>query len=349
MERKLRTSVAEVDIRARTLRAATARGRLAPLVALAGLALLMAAVPALQPSEYLLSFLFVTLMYASLATGWNIVGGFAGYLSFGHAAFFGVGGYTAGLALLYWGWSPLLTSLPAAVLAALIALGVGYPALRLRGPYFALVTLLLAMVARLVVMNVPWTQGAQGFWLPAPEMDSWSNRAMFYEVMLIVAMATLVISYLVQRSRLGLGLAMIREDEDAAQTIGVNATGVKLAAFALSAGLAAVAGGIFAYYRTYVHPNHLFDIYLSVAVVLMALFGGRRRWFGPAIGAFLLSTLNELLTISIGTEVARVAFGLLLVAVVMAMPEGIVSLPQMIRHTAQGRRASNPQGQRAAR
>jgi branched-chain amino acid transport system permease protein len=300
--------------------------------------LLMATIPLLGASEYLLSFLFVTLMYASLATGWNIIGGYAGYLSFGHAAFFGLGGYVTGLTLLYWGWSPFVTAILAAAVAASVALAVGYPVLRLKGPYFALVTLLLAMVARLVVMNLPWTQGAQGFWLPAPEMESWTNRAIFFEVMLGLAAATLAIAYAVLRSKFGLGLAMIREDEEAAQTLGVDATRLKLTAFASSAGLAAIVGGIFAYYRTYVHPNHLFDLYLSVNVVLMALFGGRRNWYGPAIGAFALSIVSEVLTVSIGTEVARVAFGLLLVVVVMAMPDGITALPRLIKQAVLARR-----------
>ncbi len=297
--------------------------RSAPLGMVAA-TVLLALLPLTHPSEYLLSFLFIAFMYASLASSWNIVGGFAGYLSFGHAAFFGIGGYATGLALLHSGWSPFITAIPAALLAGLFAALVGYPVLRLRGPYFALVTLILTMVVRLVVMNLSWTKAAQGFWLPFPPFDNWTSRAVFYEVMLAILVLTLLVVRWVQYSKLGIGLIMIRNDEEAAQTFGVDATFLKVTAFVLSAALAGLVGGIFAYYRTYVHPNTMFDAYISVTTVLMALFGGRHIWLGPALGAITLSVLSELLTLSIGTEIARVVFGLLLVAVVVTMPDGIL-------------------------
>jgi branched-chain amino acid transport system permease protein len=290
---------------------------------------LVALFPLTRPGDYLLSFLFLVFMYASLAVGWNIIGGFAGYLSFGHAAFFGLGGYITGLALFYADWSPFVTALPAAALVGLFAALVGYPVLRLRGPYFALVTMTLTMMLRIFFTNVEWTQGSQGVFLPFPPFDRQTGQVVFYLVMLAILVVTLLIARWVQHSKLGIGLVMIRDDEDAAQTLGVNATALKLIAFSLSAGLAGLVGGIFVYYRTYVQPSTVFDVFLSVSVVLMALLGGRHSWAGPLIGAIILSVVGEILTLSFNAEIARVAFGVLLIVVIMLAPNGLLGLAHL--------------------
>jgi branched-chain amino acid transport system permease protein len=139
----------------------------------------------------------------------------------------------------------------------------------------------------------------------------------------------LLIARWVQHSKLGIGLVMIRDDEDAAQTLGVNATALKLIAFSLSAGLAGLVGGIFVYYRTYVQPSTVFDVFLSVSVVLMALLGGRHSWAGPLIGAIILSVVGEILTLSFNAEIARVAFGVLLIVVIMLAPNGLLGLAHL--------------------
>ena len=197
--------------------------------------------------------------------------------------------------------------------------------MRLRGPYFALVTLILALAVRVVVLNLEWTGGSSGLFLKIPEMDPLANRVLFYEAMLAVLLVSVLVAYAALRSKLGIGLIAIREDEQVAQTLGIDATRLKMIAFLLSAFLAGMVGGIFSYYRTYVYPNIMFDVNLSVLVVLMALFGGRQTWLGPILGAVVISLVSEFLTLQMGNEAARVLFGLLMVAVILYLPDGILA------------------------
>lgn len=299
---------------------------ISPALVLLILALGLALLPLLGTSDYILSFFFLLFLYATLATSWNILGGFAGYLSLGHAAFFGLGAYGTSLLLLNFGWSPVLTTLPVAVLVGGFAGLIGYPILGLRGPAFALVTFMLTMILRLLVTNVKWTRGSTGLWLPFPPFDVWTNRVIFYETMLLVLLAMLLVAWAIQHSSFGLGLAMLRSDEEAAQAMGVPTMLLKTSAFVLSAVFAALAGGIFAYYRTYIQPSTVFDLFISITTVLMAVLGGRQWWFGPLVGAVILSSLGEVLTLTLGAQSARIAFGILLMLVIILAPDGVCGL-----------------------
>jgi branched-chain amino acid transport system permease protein len=294
------------------------------VAALAALAIL-AAVPWLGAGEYPLALLYSIFMYAGLAVAWNLIGGFAGYLSFGHAAFFGLGGYTTGMILLGTGLSPLITAPLGGAVAAAFAAAAGYPCLRLRGPYFAVVTMILALAVRVAVLNVPWTGASEGLWMPLPPWDTLIGRRIFYYAMLAVAVMTFLVARAVQLGKMGMGLEAIREDEDAAQSIGVPAFRLKMAALAASAALTGMAGGIYAYDRVFIHPDFMFDIHLSVMVVLMALLGGRHSWLGPVVGAVVVRLAEEFLTVRVGTEAARVIFGLGLALVVVFLPSGLLS------------------------
>ena len=299
----------------------------------------LAAFPLLRPSVYLLGFLLLTFMYVALASSWNIIGGYAGYLSFGHAAFFGLGAYTTALLLFYLGWSPFLTLPLAGLLAALFAALVGYPCLRLRGPYFSLITLILALAVHIVVLNAPFTKGAFGLFLPFPPVDIFTNHVIFYEAMLGLMILAVFTLRWVERSKLGVGLAAIREDEDAAQTLGVNATRLKMQAFLLSAFLTGLVGGIYSYYQSYLHPSFVFDTQISINIVLMALLGGRLSWVGPLLGAALLSVINEVLTIQVEAQTARIVFGLLLIGVIIFLPDGLMAYAEPLRQRLLGREA----------
>lgn len=288
-------------------------------------AALLGLVPVGLHNIYLLSFIFSVFTYAALAVSWNIIGGYTGYLSFGHAAFFGVGGYTTALLFSDLGWSPFLTTPLGGVLAAVLALLVGYPCLRLRGPYFALVTLILTLAIRVIVINVPWTGGSGGIFLKLPNTDALTNWMIFYEAMLGVLLVSVLAGYWALRSKLGIGLVTIREDEEVAQTVGIDVTRLKMVAFLISAFLAGMAGGIFSYYRTYVQPSTMFDANLSVLVVLMALFGGRQSWVGPIVGALVISVVSEFLTLQLGNEAARILFGILMVVVILYLPDGLIA------------------------
>lgn len=290
--------------------------------------LCMALFPLLRPDAYYLSALFSLFMYTALACGWNIFGGYTGYNNFGHAAFFGIGAYTSALLLLKWGLSPFYTCILGGLLAGICAVIIGYPCLRLRGPYFVLVTLCLGLSARLVVINVEFTGSSTGLYLPFLKVSMFANRVIFYEVMLALTWIVVLIAMGIERSKYGLGLRSIYQDEDSAETQGVDATRLKISAFALSAFLAGVAGGIYAYYRSYIHPDFIFDIGISVLVVLMALLGGPGTWIGPVLGACIVVVINEVLTAhaDIGAEFARIIYGLLLVFVIMYLPHGLVGL-----------------------
>jgi branched-chain amino acid transport system permease protein len=290
------------------------------------LAIFLALIPLFRPSVYMLSFLSLLLMYAALATSWNIAGGYTGYLSFGHVAFFGVGGYTTALLLIAFKWSPLWTSWLGGLLAALFATLVGYPCLRLHGPYFSLVTLILALAVKVIVLNMRWTGGSSGLWIPLPPWDTFTTRVIFFEAMVFLLAFVLLVARATYLGKIGKGLTAIRENEIVAQAIGINTTYLKMVAFITSAFLTGVIGGLYSYMQNYIHPDMMFDPTISVFMVLMALFGGAKTWFGPLIGAATLRVVDEILTLSIQAEMARILFGLILAGVVLFMPDGLSAL-----------------------
>ena len=298
----------------------------------------LALLPVLKPDIYYLSALFGIFLYASLACGWNIFGGYTGYMNFGHAGFFGVGAYTSALLLLGFGLSPFYTLILGGALAGVLAAIIGYPCLRLRGPYFVLVTFCLGLAARIVVINVEWTGSSTGLWLPFLKVSMFVNRVIFYEVMLAIMVLTILAAMWIERSKFGIGLRAIFQDEDSAETQGVNATKLKIAAFIVSAFLAGIAGSIYGYYRSYIHPDFIFDVSISVLVVLMALLGGRQSWVGPVIGAAIVVIINEVLTayVGIGAEFSRIIYGLLLVIVIMYLPNGLIGLSHHQKETCIG-------------
>lgn len=310
----------------------------------------LAALPVLRPPGYFLSFIFKVLLFVILSESWTLIGGFAGYVNLGHIAFFGIGAYTSAMLFRLFGISPFVGALPAGIMAAVVALVVGYPCLRLKGPYFVVVTMCFASVTDLIVRNWNFVGGPQGLHLKLVPMEIDLSRAVFYEIFLGLAVVTALIVRWVQYSKFGIGLSSIREDEDVAPTLCINAGALKVRAFALSAFFAGVAGGIYAYYISYVNPEIVFDANMSVLVVLMALFGGPASWAGPLIGAGFLSVINEILSLFIKPEIARIIYGSMFVAVIIFMPDGVV--PYLERKIKQLRGGSisgslNPRSLRA--
>lgn len=293
----------------------------------AGILILLTLFPLFSPPAYFLSMLYMVFLYVVLAESWNIIGGLAGYLSFGHVAFFGIGAYTTAFLMKQLGLSPLgtiLSSLPAGLVAAMVAFLIGYPCLRLRGPYFAVITLCFAFVVHMVIQNIEIFGGVEGLWLPAMEKPISFIRAVFYEIMLGLMVAVILIFRWIEKSRLGMGLMTIKEEEEVAQTLGIHTPRLKIIAFGLSAFFPGIAGGLHAYYLAYISPEIVFDVMISILIVLMALFGGGGSWIGGLIGAVSLSLVNEFLTTFIGAEIARIIYGLLFIGVIIFMPNGIV-------------------------
>ena len=296
-----------------------------PLVAIA----LLAALPAAGPDIFYLSTGVLLFMYIALVSSWNIIGGYSGYISFGHGAFFGIGAYVVAIFLIKLGYSPFLMCFIGGAVSALFALIVGYPVLRLKGPYFSIATLCLGLAVPVIVINMPEsiTGGGTGLFMPLMPIDIFVSRTIYYETMLVLAVGTTLLARWILNSKFGLGLNAIRENENTAETIGVNSTMLKISAFALSAFLVGIIGGIYAYYRTYVHTTTVFDPNLSVTIVLMAIFGGAATWEGPVIGALILTIIDQVLISAFPgapAEISRLIYGLILVLVMMFMPSGIM-------------------------
>jgi branched-chain amino acid transport system permease protein len=272
------------------IRAGRSRMAIAIVLALAGLGLLVA-----LPTYFLLPSEQRTLggvfMFVALAQGWNIIGGFAGYPSFGNVVFFGLGGYTAAILMAKSGLGFWLALPAAALVGVAFAVLIGVPILRLRGHYFAIATLGVAEGMREVVVNLDGlTGGNSGITVPAvgaEAVTSYPGNTGFYYYFLVLALFATAVVWLVAHSRFGYGLRAIAQDEEAAAAAGVNTTRLKVAAFALSALLTAMAGAIYAFQQVTIYPSRLFDVDITVLMVVMAVIGGTGTVIGPVIGAVL--------------------------------------------------------------
>ncbi len=279
----------------------------------------------LYGSDVLLQFGINTLLLAVLAQGWNIIGGYAGYASFGNSVFYGLGSYGVAIAMVQWGLPFPVGMIFGGVLAIFFAFLFGVPVLRLKGHYFAIATLALAQVMSAIVSNI--SLAGQNIGLVLPPLN---NDRLFYELSLgLLAIATLTVFWLT-RSRFGFGLIAIRENEEGAAVMGVNTTLYKVLAFALSGVFTALAGGIHAYWITFIDPDSAFDISLNVKMIIMAVFGGPGTVFGPIVGAFVLSAISEVLSSEV-TNIAGLFFGIVVIAAVVLMPRGIADVMRQFR------------------
>lgn len=296
------------------------------LLVILGLGLL--ALPWLVPVLYIQHLLILIFMYVALASSWNIIGGYAGYESFGHIVFFGAGAYTSALLMARLGWSPFLTAPLAGVVACLVAL-VALPSLRTREAYFAITTLAMAFVGQLLIYNFDSiTEGGRGIFLPLPPWDAEVAKRPFYYAMLLGAAGTVALNYIVKHSKFGLGLELLRDDEDKAEAVGINTTFYKALAFVLSAFFPGFVGAIHAYYLNYISPASTFSILISINILLFAIFGGKGTVAGPVLGAVILIPASQFLNIMLASELHTLLFGLLLIFVVWHLPGGLVSLVQ---------------------
>jgi branched-chain amino acid transport system permease protein len=288
---------------------------------------LLASVPWLGLPAFYESFLYLVCHWAILALSWNILSGYSGYFSFGHGAFFGIGMYTSAGLAAHLNW-PFLWTLPAAALmAALLGLGLGVVVFRVksvRGELFALLTLAVTFVVGTIVLNTR-IDGGPGIYLNAVAVPAIgpSASSSLYLMALAGAIGTMLIAYKVQSSKLGIGLFAIHDDEDVAEVMGVPTFRYKLLAFALSCSLAGLAGGIHALFVSYVTAGETFNITVPLTVVLMSVLGGTRHWAGPAVGALFITVL---LFMSAGSNpvAGKAAVGVILIVVILFMPNGIL-------------------------
>lgn len=298
-------------------------------VTLAALAVLVVAFPSMAPDAFILSVGVTIASCAAFAVGWNFMGGFTGYISLGHAAYTGLGGYGTALLVIEMGFNPWVALVSSAVVVAVLAVPIGIASLRVRGASFVIVS--IAVVLILLLVSQSWsglTGGSNGLRVPRPfgpdVLRPEQHERFFYLNCALVAVALLV-WWAIDRSRFGTGLKAIREDEDKAQALGVPTFTYKLVVFVVSAFFTAMAGGLYALWFGYLDPIFQFSILIGSYMVLMSLLGGIRSLFGPVLGAVVVGYALEFFKAQYGdTQLHLVALGLMLAVVVLFMPDGVL-------------------------
>jgi branched-chain amino acid transport system permease protein len=284
----------------------------------------------------------VVLQFVVLATAWNILGGYCGYVNFGSAAFFAIGAYTTvAIHKLLPLPIPLLI-LAGGAIAGIVGFGMGYLTLRLRGAFFAIATLAMAVVLQTLVINWDFVGGSRGAYIIRPNSITIAGFELPYIqylflLMLVLAVGALTAARTIERSRLGYGFATIRDDELAAEACGVPTLRLKLIATTISGAFMGMAGAPFPYYIGYLEPSSAFGLAYAVNSIAMPMIGGTTSWIGPLIGAVLLGSLQQIATVTISSAVNLLLVGVLLVTFVIIAPNGIVGMVQD-RRRARARR-----------
>jgi len=273
---------------------------------------------------------YTVLQFIVLATAWNILGGYTGYVNFGSAAFFALGAYaTVFLHKFYPLPIPLLIVI-GGVVSGIVGFGMGYLTLRLRGAFFAIATLALAVVLQTLVVNWDYVGGSRGAYIIRPNEIAVIGPYVQYLFLLMLALVVIALTVArgIERSQLGYGFATIRDDELAAEASGVPTLRLKLVATMISGALMGMAGAPFPYYIGYLQPSSAFGLEYAVNSIAMPMIGGTTSWVGPLIGAVLLGSLQQIATVTISSAVNLLIVGLLLVAFVIIAPNGIIGLVQ---------------------
>ncbi len=263
-------------------------------------------------------------MYGTLASALNIIAGYTGYVAFGNSVFFGIGAYTVAVTMTNHGWSFYPGVLLGGIVAAFFAFLVGFPLLRLRGPYFTIATIGVNGAMLEIVNNLEFTGGGEGITLPLIQMSPEATYAFFYYLMFSVLLITLIVTYWLSKNRFGYALRAIRANEEAAGAIGINAPIYKTIAWMISAIFTAFAGGIYAYWMTFIDPSGVFDIMIGVKSFVMMLLGGGGTILGPIIGASILELVSEFVWSNF-LILHMMILGIIIVITVMFMPRGIIA------------------------
>ena len=273
---------------------------------------------------------YTVLQFIVLATAWNILGGYTGYVNFGSAAFFAIGAYTSVFFHKAFPMPIPILIVIGGIMSGIVGLGMGYLTLRLRGAFFAIATLALAVVLQTLIVNWDYVGGSRGAYIIRPNEIAWIGTYIQYLFLLMLALVVIAITIArwIERSQLGYGFATIRDDELAAEASGVPTLRLKLVATTISGALMGMAGAPFPYYIGYLQPSSAFGLDYAVNSIAMPMIGGTTSWVGPLIGAILLGSLQQIATVTISSAVNLLIVGLLLVAFVIIAPNGIVGLVQ---------------------
>ena len=273
---------------------------------------------------------YTVLQFVVLATAWNILGGYTGYVNFGSAAFFALGAYATVFMHKFYPLPIPLLIVVGGIVSGIVGLGTGYLTLRLRGAFFAIATLALAVVLQTLVVNWDYVGGSRGAYIIRPNEIALIGPYVHYLFLLMLALVVIALTIArgIERSRLGYGFATIRDDELAAEASGVPTLRLKLVATTISGALMGMAGAPFPYYIGYLQPSSAFGLEYAVNSIAMPMIGGTTSWVGPLIGAVLLGSLQQIATVTISSAVNLLIVGLLLVAFVIIAPNGIIGLVQ---------------------
>jgi len=301
----------------------------------AGVAIGLAALAAGNlKDEYFFFAAYPILMYVVLATAWNILGGYAGYVNFGTAAFFGLGAYTAAALFHATGAPLILQILAAATMSGLLGFGTGLVTLRLRGIFFSIATVAVIFIMETLFINWRFTGGATGLQLLRPAPIAFESYIkMLFVVMAAIAVAAVAIARYIENSWIGRGLRAIRDSEEAAEASGVPTLRLKTYACTVSGALMGAAGAPMPMYLSFIEPASTFNLNYSIGALAGAIIGGTAHWLGPVLGAVLLSSLQQYATVNISNEMNVLVVGVLLVVFVVAAPEGILGLLKKLKRT----------------
>jgi branched-chain amino acid transport system permease protein len=288
--------------------------------------LLLLALPWILRQPYYHVLGFNMMLFATMATSWNIMGGYTGYKSLGHSAFFGLGAYLVAVAANELGWNPLWSAPILALIVAGVALLLGWIMLRTSGSAFVIATIAMLLIFRLLALNLRGiTNGAPGLSQPLPPWSPEFSRMPFYYYMLVVLGFALLVSNYIRHSRFGLGLLAIRDDEGKAEMVGVNTTLYKVLAFGVSAYFVGLGGGIWSYHAAHISPVFAFDIVVGVEMILMTMLGGLGTLWGPPLGAFILIPAADFILFQFGSSAIHLAiFGSLMMIIILFLPRGIL-------------------------
>lgn len=298
--------------------------------------------PVLSPGPFLLHLMIMIFMHAVISQSWNIIGGFSGQISLGHGAFFGIGAYASSFFYVEFGLTPWIGIIIGILICAVIAILVGIPMLRLSGHYFAIATLLVGISFQVVFQRWDLVGAASGLWIPLTSEDSYyamqfhSTKAPYYYLFLIFFVIIFFITWLISRSKLGYRLRAVRDDAQAAQSLGIDVAKHKIIAFAISAMMMAPMGSLFAKYILIVDPDRMFNFEISIIALLISVLGGIGYVWGPLVGTIILIPLAEYARIffgGTGGAVDLMVYGIVLMIICVFKPSGIISLlPNHILH-----------------
>lgn len=323
------------------LRRASAVGALAVALAVFGL------FPLVFTDQTATSIAVFTLIFMVATTSWNIFSGYSGYLALGHAVFFGCGGYAVALAARDWhvpgGWEVFALLPFGGLVAAAIAVPVGLIALRVRRHTFVVITIAIFFIFQLAAFNLGFTGGTSGILLPIAPFSAANYNQPFYYVALVILVLTVALSWAVRRSRFGLQLLAIRDDEDRARGLGVKTGRVKLGAFVISAFPVGMVGGLYFYFVGQIFPQFAFDPLFDVSLALMGFLGGIGTLSGPLLGALVLESMQQYLTQKFsGTGTYLIAYGILFLAVILLLPRGVIPTISEALANRRARRSPTP-------